>query len=365
MSGRACDATGRRSGRQSCLLRAEEERLSFSAAREVVRVARPETAQEWIEKASQLSLEELAAEVQGVSPLYTRRFQLTPEQLGLLDDLLTVARKALGTGATNGELLAEICRRAACGAEGRGPVVRTSFVRCPDCDATHRQTSAGAVPVEPAVADAALCEGEVLDLQTGKVSRRIPSPSRRTIEGQHGGRCAVPGCRSRVLEAHHEDGWVHGHDPSRCLPLCRAHHKQRHQGWLRLETVDGEWRFYLEDGTFLGRAGADHKATDRLSRAPAVPVDRPLGSTPTPRAFAAAKAQAEQVMVGQPVLPPVASVGDLVRDAVSALRGLELRKREAEGLVRFALAAEPKREWRLEDLVGEALRAMPTAHLTG
>lgn len=177
----------------------------------------------------------------------------------------------------------------------------------------------------------------------------------------------MPGCRSRVLEAHHEDGWVHGHDPARCLPLCHAHHKQRHQGWLRLETVGGEWRFYLEDGTFLGRAGADHKAIDRLpSRDRVVPVERPPGSTSTPRAFAAAKAQETQVVMAQPVGVSVAPAdGVLVRSAVSALRGLELRKREAEGLVRFALAAEPEREWRLEDLIGEALRAMPTAHLTG
>lgn len=210
----------------------------------------------------------------------------------------------------------------------------------------------------------------------------------------------MPGCRGRVLEAHHEDGWAHGHDPARCLPLCRAHHKQRHQGWLRLEIVDGEWRFYLEDGTCLGKAGAEHKATDRpqggsrtpvrlrvqraeagveaqvvpVARSRVAPGERTRASTPSPSAFAAAKAQATQVDAGQPVPGPAAPAdrgevqdadGALVRDAVSALRGLELRRREAEGLVRFALAAEPEREWRLEDLIGEALRAMPTAHLTG
>lgn len=95
-------------------------------------------------------------------------------------------------------------------------------------------------------------------------------------------------------------------------------------------------------------------------------MERPPGSTPTPRAFAAAKAQEAQVVTAQPVGVSVAPAdGALVRSAVSALRGLELRRREAEGLVRFALAAEPEREWRLEDLIGEALRAMPTAHLTG
>ena len=220
------------------------------------------------------------------------------------------------------------------------------------------------------------------------------------IKRRHGGRCAVPGCRNRIIEAHHEDGWRRGHGPERCLPLCPAHHKQRHQGWLTLALADGRWTFFRKDGTWLGKAGDDHKATDEARTSPrdferrvSPPLSHAIKAEERGLDFARAKGSRAEVDAAAQVVPvrPTPSVSpapgelsavtssaavevpaearvdpaDLMRDAVSALRGLELRKREAEGLVRLALASEPEREWSLGDLIGQALRSMPTRHLTG
>lgn len=375
-------------------------RIDFSAAREIVKVARPHDVQEWIEKGARLTAAQLRAEVQGGEPIYLRSYGFSGEQLAWVEDALTLLRKELGTAATKAELLAELCRRALGSKGGAGPVVQTIFMRCPDCDETWRQTSEGAVPVDQASADAALCDGEVVDLQSGEVERRIPTPTRRKIEKRHGGRCAVPGCRNRIIEAHHEDGWRRGHGPERCLPLCPAHHKQRHQGWLTLALADGRWTFFRKDGTWLGKAGDDHKATDEARTSPrdferrvSPPLSHAIKAEERGLDFARAKGSRAEVDAAAQVVPvrPTPSVSpapgelsavtssaavevpaearvdpaDLMRDAVSALRGLELRKREAEGLVRLALASEPEREWSLGDLIGQALRSMPTRHLTG
>ena len=139
--------------------------------------------------------------------------------------------------------------------------------------------------------------------------------------------------------------------------------------------------FYLKHGTYLGRAGDDRKETDRVrdgesdfaaatvggdAEEQVVPVP-PFAAAkacptevapPRPATFAAAKLSAPQVV------RPQAAAG-MVHDAVKLLQRLELTKREAKGLVTAALRAEPGREWSLEDLVGEALRSMPTAHLAG
>ena len=362
----------------------EQERVSFSAARELARLARRDraAAAELLAGEDEVTASGVKAKLAGAEPVHVRRFELEAEDLAAWDVAAAAVRARIGTQASPGEVLGELCRMFLGGERGSARY-RTVYQRCPECQATTCETLAGRVAIEPAAADAALCAGELLDRKTGAVTRTIPEPTRRTVETRHGGRCAVPGCRSRVIETHHEDGWRRGHDPERCLPLCRAHHRQRHRGWLRIELVDGEACFYLRNGTWLGQAGADHKATDprrggsaftaeKTGRPKVDPEEQvvpvpPFAAAkttvaakalPGPANFAAAKVSGPQVV--KPFVSP-----RLVEDAVRLLRRLELRKREAKGLVQVALMAEPGREWSPEDLVAEALRAMPTARRTG
>ena len=136
--------------------------------------------------------------------------------------------------------------------------------------------------------------------------------------------------------------------------------------------MDGEGHFYLKNGTWLGQAGADHKATDRprdgANDFAAAKVGGDVEAKVVPvQPRAAAKATPTPTATPRPPVFAAAKLAPsgMVEDAIKLLRRLELKKTEAEGLVRVALAAEPGREWSLEDLVGEALRAMPTAHLAG
>jgi len=368
----------------------EQERVSFSAARELARLARrdPRAAVQLLANSGELTADDVRARLEGRDRTWVRRFELGAECLAALDTALAQVRSLIGTHLSSGQALGELCRLFLGGQRGKARI-QTMYRRCPVCETTTCETSAGRIEIDPAAADAALCTGEVLHHETGQVTRRIPTRTRRKIEARHDGRCAVPGCRSRVIEAHHEDGWEQGHDPERCLPLCRAHHKQRHLGWLRIELVDGVGHFYLQSGTYLGQAGADHKLIDRpragASDFVAANVDRDAAANVDRDAAANVDRDAAANVVPVPPCPGAkasprsavtrgsanfaaakhasGTVDETVEDAIKLLRRLELRKREAEGLVRVALAAEPGREWSLEELVGAALRSMPTAHL--
>jgi hypothetical protein len=304
--------------------------LSWSKARELVKIATPETIEELLEKARPLDSDELRDLVIGRARRHRRTLEWTDEQIGWVDDAVLGVRRELGRAIPLAEALAEVCKRALSGSDQQrlgGPNMRVVLHHCPTCEATTREGPAGPLPVVQAALEAALCDAQVVDLTAGgdgRPRRTVPAAVRREVFARSRERCAVPGCRNRLIHFHHEDGAAAGHDPARCVALCEAHHLQRHLGYLRLEKRDGLWDFSRADGVFLGREGDRVKAT--------------VG------ALAAASAT------------ELAAASDL---AAQALVKLDFHRRDAEALVRHVLAREPGRAWSVDDLVGEALRAHP------
>jgi Zn finger protein HypA/HybF involved in hydrogenase expression len=67
-------------------------------------------------------------------------------------------------------------------------------------------------------------------------SRWIPVETRRILVEQAGGKCASPGCATRLTEFHHIEEWAvyHAHDPEHMICLCPTCHSQVERGDLQI-----------------------------------------------------------------------------------------------------------------------------------
>ncbi len=91
--------------------------------------------------------------------------------------------------------------------------------------------------------------GRPLDI--GRKSRTIPPAIRRALHSRDKA-CTFPGCtHTRYLDGHHVRHWADGGETklSNLVMLCRFHHRQVHEGGVKLENLnDGALRFSNEYG---------------------------------------------------------------------------------------------------------------------
>lgn len=270
--------------------------LSYTKAREIVRVATPETDAAWNERACATTSRELERDVAAA-----RKGDLPPEATGPLLGPARVAlrfdmsaaeaeavraalsrlrlRGGLGPEADDGALLADLARHALQTMESlddrAAPTAeryRVTIRHCPDCQATHVGH-----PEEPHAAEhtdcaCAECDAEVLDLTVAKPRLRhaVPPATRRKVFEQHGHRCAVPHCRNRLwLDLHHIRPRHAGgdHRAVNLVCLCSAHHRLIHQGGLHLivEADTRRVRFALPTGEVVGERSADSPTGETLA----------------------------------------------------------------------------------------------------
>jgi 5-methylcytosine-specific restriction endonuclease McrA len=265
-------------------------RLSATKAREVARVATPETDAAWTERAcmstSRVLERQVAAARRGdtppenpgalpVSPRVTLRFDVSAGDAEVVRATLARLRLQGGFGADcdDGVLLADLARNALVAMEqapaaGDAPPTaerfRVSIHHCPSCENTHMGDPQA--PNAPDHTDLACaeCDAEVLDLTAPKprLTHAIPPATRRKVFEQHGHRCAVPHCRNRLwLDLHHIRPRSQGgdHRAGNLICLCSAHHRLLHDGALAL-VVEAEThrpRFVLPTGEALGERRTD------------------------------------------------------------------------------------------------------------
>src|SRR5688572_23801358 len=226
-------------------------KVSFSAVRELTRVATAETEGEWLKAAREKTVREVEALVSGLRPgslpddvpdsgakRHVLRFDVSAEVFATfqeartkirrdagepLDDddvLLLLSRQVLGApqpGALRDEgrssyqialTICEICRRGRQQARGEFEAVSPEVVAMACCDAQHIGRGEGGgravgsreskVGVEPHV-------GATPEPHVGTKPRRakqsIPPAIRRLVLRRDGGRCKVPGCRHEAFVA--------------------------------------------------------------------------------------------------------------------------------------------------------------------
>ena len=125
----------------------------------------------------------------------------------------------------------------------RGPALAAETARRLACDAS-------------VVAIVENASGEPLDV--GRKTRTISTPLRRLLRARDQG-CRFPGCANdRYVDAHHIQHWADGGEtkPSNLVSLCRFHHREVHEGGVRIVVLDdGALRFVRRDGVDLESTG--------------------------------------------------------------------------------------------------------------
>ena len=322
--------------------------LSWSAVRELSRVATAETEQAWIEWAKGRRIRQLEREVAAREPgdrpsdrgnpervKHRLSFEVRAETLALFRDLQARVRADLGLEGGGGQvdddtLLHEIARRALGGPDDEGRAsYQLAVTRCSDCGRTAVDAGGEEHVIDAATADMMGCDAQ----QVGEVDRlgvpgphvgasspqappprprarqTIPPATRRQVLRRDRKRCVVPGCSNhRFLDVHHLDPLSEGggHDPERLATLCGSHHRAVHAGRLQIEGG-------ASTGFTFGHADA-----------------APYGSALRPFSL------------------------DLADQALSALRHLGFRPTRARALVDAVLATTPATD--LATVVREALR---------
>jgi hypothetical protein len=88
-------------------------------------------------------------------------------------------------------------------------------------------------------------------LNVGRKTRSIPPALRRALKSRDKG-CVFPGCtHQKYVDGHHVHHWAEGGETKlgNLVSLCRFHHRQVHEGGVRIERLDdGAWRFVRPDG---------------------------------------------------------------------------------------------------------------------
>lgn len=279
--------------------------LSWSAVRELSRVAVADTEREWLRVARERSIRQVEELVSGhdlgdapgapsghSSSKHVLRFEVSADTYaafreavaslrrsagGPLDDdavLLLMARQALGGSSDPGRAsyqiamtICEECRRGWQRAAGQSALVGTEIVEMAHCDAQPIGRVGPAARMDPS--DELEAAGAVA-VRARRARQDIPPAERRAIMHRDGGKCIVPGCRSGTfLDVHHLDlrSEGGGHDPDRMVIVCGAHHRAVHRGQLMIDgSVSTGLTFRHADGSRYGTR-VEPRAADMFSQA--------------------------------------------------------------------------------------------------
>ncbi len=268
-------------------LRAELEaaRISYSAVREVSRVAKPETEAAWIARVAGCSLREIEQATAGHKPgdnpddppdpdlaLRPITLELTPRTLALFREASRLLEDEVGHPLDDDELMATLCASALrrpsttvaaaedpdADADGDArahvdhaapdpstsappPPYQLAFTVCLHCRRTTHDAAGRSYDVPQSALEQALCNAQNLGRIDADVparaTRTIPPAVERLVWRRDGGHCVVPGCRStRFIEVHHIQYRSRGgdHSPGNLACLCFAHHAALHEARLRI-----------------------------------------------------------------------------------------------------------------------------------
>jgi hypothetical protein len=238
--------------------------LSYSAVRELTRVATDETETAWLARANGLvvnQIERLVAHHQlGDRPddppnpnLRPRvvRLELPPEVFALWRQARMVVAEERGSEISDADLIETLCRAViAPGTGASGPAHQIAYQKCPDCRRTTQNGAGRQVDIAPEAFERASCDAKdigSLDVAVPQRATTAVTPRiREQVFARDHHRCIAPGCRSaRNLEIHHIIEQASGgtHELSNLCLLCSGHHAALHAGLL---TIRGRAPYELE-----------------------------------------------------------------------------------------------------------------------
>ncbi len=277
--------------------------LSFSAARELTRVATAETEGEWLEAARELNVRQLEERVaghkRGDRPTdrpgpgpRTRdiRASVKVETYALMRQAQQILGKERGERidedayfAATARMVIDGHRPATMDGAGRSSVVdgstaievsanesagtgeppadgsrgcrtvgpyQIAVTVCSECKRGWQDGGGVTVEMSPAAISRAMCDAEEIGSIDGdrpeRAKQTVPPAVRRLVWHRDHGRCQVTGCRSSWnLDVHHIVFREHGgtNEPSNLLVSCEGHHLAVHEGSLVISGSMPELKF--------------------------------------------------------------------------------------------------------------------------
>lgn len=261
----------------------QEGQLSWSALRELTRVAVPETEADWLKLARNKSvrqLEELTAGRRlGDSPStppdssarhHILRFEVTAETFALFREALAELRRRSDVAHEDDAALLEMARLVLGGPDDTGTSsYQVGLSVCPSCCSAMQAANGQIVAVEKEILEMAHCDAQILPAQPAepardeptnahvgaRASQTVPPALRRSVLQRDHQRCRIPGCRNAIyLDVHHirlrsEGGPNHADN---LITVCSAHHRALHRGQIRIEGDNARLRVVHADGRAYG-----------------------------------------------------------------------------------------------------------------
>ncbi|MFZ5893163.1 MAG: HNH endonuclease [Myxococcota bacterium] len=245
--------------------------LTWSAVRELTRVATAETERAWLDAARGQTVRQVEELVSGRAPgdlpsdaadpalrLYELRHQVHGETRALWLEAVAKLRRDAGEALDDDAMFLLVARRIlADEGEAKGDAGRASYqVQVTTCNSCGRSEQIGGGErhaLAPEVAEMTRCDAQVIpDAAATRVGQRtsaathvgqrasqtIPPAVRRQVMRRDCGRCVVIGCKhATFVDAHHLKPRSEGgrHDPDNLVCLCAAHHRAVHEGRIIIE----------------------------------------------------------------------------------------------------------------------------------
>ena len=299
--------------------------LSWSAVRELTRVATPETEREWLDVAHGKTTRQLAELVTGKVPgdqpnspsregvrRHVLRFEVSAETFALVREAMAKLRRGTNHSLDDDSALLLMARHVLGGPDddGRAPY-QVALTVCRECGSGFQQARGELVEVGPEVIAMAECDcqhlghidvhaidvhangtdvngadvnGNAHDAHAGasqagiretqkpraRATQRIPPALRRTVLRRDHHRCVVPGCSQSVfVDVHHLQPRSEAgkNEEGNLTTLCAAHHRANHRGELTIRReISGSLSFWHADGTPYGKP-VTARTADAFSKA--------------------------------------------------------------------------------------------------
>ena len=250
--------------------------LSFSAVRELTRVATPDNEHLFLSKAQGRTARDVERMVSGLKrgddPEAEPDPRLIKKRIFLEVSATTFARyrmmrtaidKSREERISDDELFAMLLD-APTGTQESPPRVHVAMNTCKTCRKSAIAVGGEQLPIDATTAETLACDAVFIgDLDSDELTRpkpHIPDAMRRKVLQRDGHACVVPGCRSkRNLSVHHLRHRQHGgqHTLGNLCTLCDGHHLQHHDGRLVItgEAPDLTFQWMPDDGVATATTG--------------------------------------------------------------------------------------------------------------
>jgi len=256
----------------------EQGKLSWSAVRELTRVANPRTEQEWLRAASGRTLREVERCVAGRKPgdrpedpadpalqKHVLHIELSAETIATYRDAMAKVRRDASEKLDDDAAFLLLARCALGGPTDDGRASYQVLLQvCPSCRRGEQEANGERVEVNDETIEMACCDGQIIDEPSSthvgakrpkRATQTIPPAVRRAVRRRDNRCCRVPGCRhTRFVDVHHLDPRAEGggHAPENLITLCGAHHRALHRREIIASGSATSAIFRHADGTQYG-----------------------------------------------------------------------------------------------------------------